>query len=85
MDPNANLQEQEQIIVDGIARGQREYPREQASAEAREAQAQLHELRDALSAWIKGGGFAPEWARCPNAAQYYGQGTPTTIAYESVD
>jgi hypothetical protein len=35
--------------------------------------ARLRELRDALREWLGNGGFAPDWARHPKAAKYYGK------------
>lgn len=58
MDPNANLREQEEIEAerrpDGTLHNYDRY--------------RLHDLRVALRDWIRGGGFAPDWAQCPTAA-----------------
>lgn len=70
MDPNANLREQEEILtalattLKGIG--------------AKTVRRRLRELRDALTGWLQGQGFAPDWAKCPKAAKYYGHG-PTGI------
>lgn len=61
MDPNANLQEQERII------------RYRTNTGTRETRARLRELRQALTEWIRGGGFEPDWSQAPNARKYYGR------------
>ena len=63
MDPNANLIEQEQIIERSIGN----------LAQRRGDMQRLRELRQALTEWIRRGGFAPEWTKAPRAATYYGQ------------
>jgi len=63
MDPNANIEEQERILA-----GRRHEPRvPHSDIDA----PRLAELRAALTDWLKGGGFEPEWAKYPNAARYY--------------
>lgn len=64
MDPNANLQEQERIIV---------HPTVQDRAYAQAMRTRLSELRVALREWLQAGGFAPDWSKAPRAAKYYGQ------------
>lgn len=58
MDPEANLREQEAILTERAQGG-------------RVDAARLRELREALVGWLRGGGFAPTWARAPLAAKYY--------------
>jgi hypothetical protein len=58
MDPNANLQEQERIL---IARA----PGTRTDA------GRLTELRAALFAWLHGGGFQPDWTTAPRAAKHF--------------
>lgn len=64
MDPNANLREQEELIVtrqrpDGTLHNYDRY--------------ELHDLREALTEWIARGGFEPDWSAAPNARKYYGK------------
>jgi hypothetical protein len=60
MDPNANMAEQERIIR---RRGIRaSHPGDMA---------RMRELRAALLGWLRAGGFQPDWARYPNASEYY--------------
>jgi hypothetical protein len=68
MDPNANLQEQETLITERVARG-----RYLAGDAAR-----LRELREALNTWLVRGGFEPDWTKAPNASRYYGQSHKAT-------
>lgn len=42
------------------------------NAERRSDRSRLAELRSALTDWLHGGGFAPDWSRYPAAARYYG-------------
>jgi hypothetical protein len=67
MDPNANLAEQERIIirVEVDAPMRRPFKRQQAE--------RLLDLRQALYDWIRDGGFEPDWSKAPNAAKYYGK------------
>ena len=65
MDPNANLKEQESLIL------YRTTSLIQTPAQRRDRNARLQELRDALSLWLKKGGFAPNWALAPHARRYY--------------
>lgn len=64
MDPDANLREQEEILsrnaatVGRIDRADRD---------------RLIELRQALYAWIRDGGFAPDWEQAPRARKFYGR------------
>jgi len=60
MDPNANLQEQEEILNRYGAPGQQMDDRYR-----------LRELREALQVWIARGGFEPDWSKAPRAAKYY--------------
>jgi hypothetical protein len=69
MDPNANLQEQESILVyhaRAIESGAG------VSAVGDSDRARLAELRADLRAWLDGGGFEPDWAACPRASRYFG-------------
>ncbi len=59
MDPNANLKDQEALLA---------IPAKQRQSYQRD---RLHELRIALTGWIRGGGFEPDWATCPLASSYY--------------
>lgn len=65
MDPNANLRAQEDAL-----QAIRAASREGRPAKAAD-KAELAELREALTTWIRGGGFEPDWHACPNAAAYY--------------
>jgi hypothetical protein len=56
MDPNANLQEQANLI------GRTDYGIDRR---------RLAELRRALQAWIAGGGFQPTWQAYPEAAREF--------------
>jgi hypothetical protein len=67
MDPNANLLEQERIIRD------RKNPDPAERVYNKYRSARLRELREALTGWIRGGGFEPEWNQAPNARKYYGR------------
>ena len=64
MDPNANLKKQEELIE--LRKGL------EAGVLRSEIQRELKELRVALVGWLRGGGFAPQWATCPKASAYYG-------------
>lgn len=65
MDPNANLQEQENILTTAWNR----LPaRGTTKAQDR---AELRELRRALVEWLRAGGFAPQWQKCPVASRYW--------------
>jgi len=69
MDPDANLQEQEQE-QDRILDGERVL----TSLAAHRAETErLLDLRQALYDWIRDGGFEPDWSKAPNAAKYYGR------------
>lgn len=61
MDPNANLQEQEQLVASYAGR----------KLPDRHDAARLRYLRKTLRQWLTDGGFAPDWAACPQAARYY--------------
>lgn len=61
MDPNANLQEQERIIL------------RLRTSTSRVGIGRLADLRQALREWLRGGGFAPDWTQAPAAARYYGR------------
>jgi hypothetical protein len=64
-DPNANLAEQEELMLfldDGAASNGFELD---AAAE------RLTELQDAMNDWLANGGFAPDWTKAPNASRYY--------------
>lgn len=61
MDPNANLQEQEHLLT------HRSSDRTVASDE----RTLLHDLRKALWAWLRKGGFEPRWSECPRARQHF--------------
>ena len=57
MDPNTNLKAQARIIARKLAGDTlHNYDRYE-----------LYELRVALKDWLKGGGFAPNWAAHPDA------------------
>lgn len=62
MDPNANLQEQEQLIAVAYERKLRRVELDR-----------LADLREALGEWLEGGGFAPDWTLAPRARKYWGQ------------
>lgn len=70
MDPNANLQEQEQILKRKLR------PQGDLSqlnpAQLRADHARLWDLRQALYDWIRDGGFEPDWTKAPKASAYYG-------------
>ena len=69
MDPNANLLEQERLIVSITTdKTRRDYKRH-----ARHANRRLSELRQALYDWVRDGGFEPDWSKAPNASIYYGK------------
>jgi hypothetical protein len=61
MDPNRNLQEQEEML---------RYRQLQAGGRAH-TRAELAYLRTYLSEWLAHGGFEPDWGACPLAATYY--------------
>jgi hypothetical protein len=61
MDPNANLAEQEAILL-------AHYNDPLMDRHERE---RLLDLRDALDTWLFNGGAAPDWSRCPRAAAHY--------------
>lgn len=56
MDPNANLQQQQLLI--------NETPRQDADGE-------LYQLRHDLSAWMRRGGFQPNWDAYPEATKEF--------------
>jgi hypothetical protein len=58
MDPNANLLEQERILV---ARRDNGDMRDRY---------RLRDLRVALCEWLNSEGFAPDWERCPLATAW---------------
>ena len=58
MDPNANLHEQEELLLYGSPQL---------------TKARLRALRRTLTHWLQRGGFAPDWSKCPNAAKYFGK------------
>lgn len=58
MDPNANLQEQEDLLTRTDVSFDEEW---------------LLNLRFNLCQWLRMGGFEPDWEACPNAAAYYGR------------
>jgi hypothetical protein len=64
MDPNANLAEQSELcdLITGIDVGRRDCP-DSDLALWRESRARLTELREALTDWLRMGGFAPDWTR----------------------
>lgn len=62
MDPNANLSEQERIIV--ARRG------EVVHVDPADA-ARLAELRAALLTWLQADGFEPDWYAAPRAVAWY--------------
>ncbi|HEY3499430.1 MAG TPA: hypothetical protein VGK73_32295 [Polyangiaceae bacterium] len=62
MDPNANLQEQERIIVSRRGEVVHVDPAESA---------RLAELRAGLVSWLAGGGFEPAWYQAPRASAYF--------------
>lgn len=64
MDPNANLAEQQQLIED-LART------DLSPKAVHEKRARLAELRLAVVAWIRRGGFPADWKRYPHAAEYF--------------
>jgi hypothetical protein len=55
MDPEANLAEQERLVLYGAARTRAESDR-------------LRELRTELNNWLARGGFEPRWSQHPAAA-----------------
>lgn len=71
MDPNANLAEQEALILK-----RREVRLTQDSGEmpyqARRL-GRIVELRETLREWLQKGGFEPDWTKAPNARKYYGR------------
>ena len=62
MDPNANLREQEEILINRARTGM-----------TRAYSSRLRLLREALAGWIRSGGFEPDWTLAPHARQYYGR------------
>ena len=64
MDPNANLQEQEECLA---ALSVLEFDDERAEWADR-----LADLRSDLGEWLRGGGFEPRWRKAPKAAEHYG-------------
>ena len=66
MDPNANLQEQEWLLIE-IERLER------ANLPSKGNRDKLKYLRSVLSGWMKGGGFEPDWSKAPKAAAHYGR------------
>ena len=57
MDPNANLQEQAELLDASTLQGRR----------------RRAELRRALQDWLARGGFAPAWQQFPTATKAYRQ------------
>jgi hypothetical protein len=71
MDPNANLMEQERLIIE-----RREANRTQDSGERpynTRRRSRLRDLRYALAEWLYRKGFEPDWSKAPNARKYYGR------------
>lgn len=70
MDPNANLQEQSELIAECS-----EYERDSTMGHPAygEARTQLTERREDLYQWLARGGYAPDWSRHPEAAGAYKQ------------
>jgi hypothetical protein len=64
MDPNANIDEQAQIMA--VPYRQRD----------RVQHARLRELREALADWRAGGGFDPHWLNCPRVHRHYTKALP---------
>ena len=69
MDPNANLQEQAELIQELT-----EYADNPDHPAVDNALTDLALLRVALRQWLNRGGFEPDWTLAPNAAKYYGKG-----------
>jgi hypothetical protein len=63
MDPNANLERQERILL--------EIANTPGADQHEPLQEELIELRAALTQWLAQGGFPPRWERWPVAAEYY--------------
>jgi hypothetical protein len=63
MDPNANLERQERILI--------EIANTPGADQRRTLSEDLIELRSDLTHWLSVGGFAPQWERWPIAAHYY--------------
>jgi hypothetical protein len=66
MDPNANLAEQERIIVANRIGDVHIHV-------SQETKARYLDLRTALAEWLQKGGFEPDWEQAPNARKYYGR------------
>lgn len=68
MDPNANLQEQAELLAEMA-----EYePNETHHPAYLNARDDLQYARSTLAEWLERGGVAPDWARYPTAARYFG-------------
>lgn len=67
MDPNANLQEQEAILI--RRKTEHHLPRNHAAV-------RLEELRQALRHWLNDGGFEPNWESAPLATRAFKQWRP---------
>lgn len=65
MDPNANLQEQERILLF------RDEGWIQTVELRRHRRERLHELRIALHEWLDNGGFQPDWSQAPRARKHF--------------
>lgn len=65
MDPNANLAEQERILLARV----RLYVNSRIHSRAEAGR--LTDLRRALFAWLHAGGFQPNWIAYPLAAKHY--------------
>jgi hypothetical protein len=64
MDPQANLVEQEELVL-------RLRKTTNSPAQITSARRRLKELRTALVDWLKGGGYEPDWSKCPAAKTYF--------------
>lgn len=81
MDPNANLQAQERILRD-LAQTQATQDSGEMPYQA-QRRARLRELRAALVAWIRGGGFPPDWTTAPRASAWFGRGLDDRVRSET--
>ena len=76
MDPDANLDEQERLMLYGNARTKAETER-------------LKDLRAALGQWLARGGYEPKWSKCPVAAYWmrrnYPMNNSNTVTKEDAD
>ncbi len=70
MDPTANVLEQERIILARRA-GMNAAEQDDNTPYDPQPEARLRELQYALDAWIRDGGFEPDWTHAPNALFYY--------------